>query len=392
MMNVKNKLLRTIKTIMLFFVMCTLLAATAHCAEINIINDSKPEKEVILLKTPKQLHNSWIPLRKASGYLPIKVYWNKIHRNIVICSEVNKTCDEISVDNLGSDLKIIKGTTYCTPQFLASRLLGVSFVYNDMLWYCDTTFNFEGHVKTVMRELQIILPNEYKFITDLLSGGIKVSLRKEDYDDNVFGYVYPYWENPVCYVVNTSLYGNALMGIIAHEAYHVYEFRIGSSTGEFGAEMYAAYVLNLLRQETREPESDLDKLLWRNTMGCFNYIARKNKRIESRVKTAQDIFAVIKQDRWSILSYKWTGRFLHVKNVPWVVPEIYHKDFHSNGYTEWYTCSICSASNGEIYDWTFNMRVANDLVGMLNSRDRMHQEVKFASEEDEIEDFFKHYA
>ena len=258
-----QKIFKIAKILIMSCIIMVLLPLTAYCAEINVAYSPVSDVTKITFETPDSVPDSWIPLRKASDYLPINVSWDADARNIIIDSEANQTHEEISIDSVGTenkDLKIVNGSTYCIPQFLSARILGYSFVYNDELWYCDTTFDFDGRVRSTMLELKIVLPREYAFITEHLTGGIEQSARADEYAWNVLAYVYPHWERPVCYIIRTSLYGEVLAAVIAHEAWHVYEVRNGTDTGEFGAELYETIVLNLLRQKAqtgyRSSESD----------------------------------------------------------------------------------------------------------------------------------------
>lgn len=126
-------------------------------------------------------------------------------------------------------------------------------------------------------------------------------------------------------------------------------------------------------------------------MNYFNRVARKNKKIENKIKSSQSVYLVVKYAKWCVMEYKWTGRFLQRDGVPWIMPEVYFWTDHNGQYEEWITCPICNTTTGSIYEWTFNKRAADTLAEALNLKDTYYIEATLSADDD-IEEFFKHYA
>jgi hypothetical protein len=127
-------------------------------------------------------------------------------------------------------------------------------------------------------------------------------------------------------------------------------------------------------------------------MNYYKRIERKNKKIEKKLKSAQSVYAVVKYAKWCVREYKWTGRFMQRDEIPWIMPEVYHWTDHNGEYDQWYTCPICNTTSGELGEWTFNKMAADMLADALNAKDALPKDVKPLSKEEEMEEFFKHYA
>lgn len=124
----------------------------------------------------------------------------------------------------------------------------------------------------------------------------------------------------------------------------------------------------------------------------YKRIERKNKKLEKESKSARSVYLVVRWAKWCVLECKWTGILLYRDDVSWIMPEVYHFTDHNGEFDEWYTCPACNITSGEMYDWTFNKRTAEMIAETLNVKDKSSTEVKFMSKEEEMEEFFKHYA
>lgn len=245
------------KYIIIFIASLLLSSTTAAAAELNISEAANSPVETIVFETHAEIPDDWFPLRAVSEYLPIEVSWNAEDKAIIIDSEPNKANwpslahEKIAIDNIrqrSRNLRIVDGITYCSPQFLANRLYGVSFVHDSEVWYCNSGFNFDGRVKTAMLELQIVAPEEYVFVNKYLTGGIKIA---NEHIEDAVSYVYPYSAKPVCYIADETLSTAMMASTIAHEAWHVYEARCGVTIQESSAIAYEKKVMDLLLHEAR---------------------------------------------------------------------------------------------------------------------------------------------
>lgn len=127
-------------------------------------------------------------------------------------------------------------------------------------------------------------------------------------------------------------------------------------------------------------------------MNYYRRIERRNKEIEKKLKTAPSVYLVVQWAKWCVKEYKWTGKFIQKDEWPWIVPEVYHWTDHNGEYEQWYTCPICNTTTGRIYEWTFNKLAAQKLADALNAEESNRVETKPLSKEEEMEEFFKHYA
>ena len=242
----------------LFLLLATMmLTGTALCAELNITTGPDAEVETITFEVPDKVPAGWLPLKEAAKHLPIDVSWNTKSNSMVIDSKPMAVSwpllarEEFSAQRIAlrsRDLKLVDGVVYCSPWFLANRLMGVGFVHEGEVWYCDTTLDLNGHMQAAMLEMKVVAPEAYELATKYLTGGIKAA--EEDIPD-ALAYVYPYAANPVCYISNTKMTGATLASSIAHEAWHVHQARNGLAVEEKGAEAFEKQVLNTLLREQR---------------------------------------------------------------------------------------------------------------------------------------------
>ena len=242
----------------LFFLFIIIFSGKANALEeSNLYIASGPEDEiekVTFTYEDERIPNGWYPLRELSNYLPIEVDWNNETRSVILISHVlegindNLVYSEFTVEDIAyrEDMIIIDGTTYCSPRFIASRLFSMSFRYNDELWFCDAERNFDGRVNAVLLELKIKSSDNYEFIMDRLSGGIEIGYKYSD--PGVLGYVYPYTENPICYISKSNLNSWSLLKVIAHEAYHVEQARNDMDVTENEAKEFANSVIDICKE------------------------------------------------------------------------------------------------------------------------------------------------
>ena len=127
-------------------------------------------------------------------------------------------------------------------------------------------------------------------------------------------------------------------------------------------------------------------------MNYYKRIQKKNKKLEKKAKAAQSVYLVVRYAKWCVKEYKWTGRFMQRDEIPWIMPEVYHWTDHNGEYDQWYACSICNTTSGQMYEWTFNKLAAQKLADALNAAESNHVETKPLTKEEEMEEFFKHYA
>ncbi len=245
------------KKFLILLLATMMLTSTALCAELNITTGPDAEVETVTFQTPDSVPAGWLPLKEAAKHLPIDISWNAKNKSVVIKSEpmgVNwplLASEEFTTQRIalrGRDLKLVDGVVYCSPWFLANRLMGVAFVHEGEVWYCDTTLNLEGHVQAALLEMKVVAPEAYELATKYLTGGIKAA--EEDIPD-ALAYVYPYSANPTCYISNTKMTGATLASNIAHEAWHVHQAKTGLAVEEKGAEAFEKQVLNTLLREQR---------------------------------------------------------------------------------------------------------------------------------------------
>lgn len=245
------------KKLLILLLTTLMLCSSALCADLHVTTGPDAEVETITFKVPDAVPAGWLPLKEAAKHLPIDVSWNAKTNSVVIDSEPMSVSwrllahEELSAKRIAlrsRDLKLVDGVVYCSPWFLANRLMGVGFVHEGEVWYCDTTLDLNGHVQAALLEMQVVAPQEYEMVTKYLTGGIKAA--EEDIPD-ALAYVYPYAANPVCYISNTKMTGATLASSIAHEAWHVHQARTGLAVEEKGAEAFEKQVLNTLLREQR---------------------------------------------------------------------------------------------------------------------------------------------
>lgn len=127
-------------------------------------------------------------------------------------------------------------------------------------------------------------------------------------------------------------------------------------------------------------------------MNYYKRIERRNKVIEKKLKTAPSVYMVVQWAKWCVKECRWTGKLLQDNDSSWILPEVYHWTDHNGEYEQWYTCPIHHTTSGKMYEWTFNKLAAEKLAEALNAAESNYIETKPLSKEEEMEEFFKHYA
>lgn len=243
-----------------------LLTTTAFAGDLNITAGPDCEVQTITFETPADVPSDWLPLEQVAEYLPMQVTRDmQAHKYIIKSEPMKKTWPALRQQEIYEstlqwrikDFKMVNDVLYCSPWFLATRLGGVGFVHEGDLWYCNTTLDLDGHIKASMLELQVVVPEEYAFITKYLTGGVKAA--EEDIPD-ALAYTYPRAAKPVCYISNPKLTGATLASNIAHEAWHVHQAKTGLKIVEKGACEYEAKILNALLREQR---------IWNGTLAVY---------------------------------------------------------------------------------------------------------------------------
>lgn len=236
------------------------VCGTANGATLHVLDLANDTYEWFEYDIPETVEQHWLPLREATTHLPCTVTWMSDVQKLHLYSEpILHRWPALAYENIAADettlsvndLKIVDGTTYCSPWFLAMRMPGVSVVHEGELWYFKSSYEFESYIQSAMFMLQLVAPTEYLFITNNLPGGVQVASATDAPVATARAFVYPHSKKPVCYIVDTSMYGAELASVIAHEAWHVYEAKGGIDTGERGANMFREYVYELLMAETR---------------------------------------------------------------------------------------------------------------------------------------------
>lgn len=169
----------------------------------------------------------WLPLRELSSILPYTVEWKD--RTIYVYAERTWT---IKPDRyLPEGVKIVDGVTYVTQRYM-KHILANSFLYEGELYVLNGEPNtsklvrgdagFRERVLTVLYNLKLALPKDYKLIRGHLKGGIEQSEWKDGLPILTKAYTYPSFSRPVAYILAHEAKGADLAEMIAHEAYHVY--------------------------------------------------------------------------------------------------------------------------------------------------------------------------
>ena len=206
--------------------------------------------------------DGWIPLRKASEYLPFDVSWDAEKLEVVVVSNVRPFVRTLRYKsyNLPQEFIIKDGVTYCHPRMIAHYLWDLGFMYDGEVYYIAENITdskliqersstvFERKVLSTMLEIKLKLPEDYAFIRKYLTGGIKYVTRLEvpASAETALGYIYPSAKFPICYVVGDTQYRYLLASTIAHEAHHAWEYRNGG-IDEDAAYAYGYKVKELLQ-------------------------------------------------------------------------------------------------------------------------------------------------
>lgn len=203
--------------------------------------------EQVTFDIPEDIPEDWLPLRASSGYLPIEVSWDNDKREIIVYShdlpwKSKSLCTRrYKADNLPPEMIIKDGVTYCSPRLLSSFLEQRGFLYNNEVYYFNGEMRkskliksgnselFRDKVLTSIYELKLKSPSDYAFIRKYLTGGIVYSTKTNvpNAVSGSFAYIYPTVKNPTCYIVGDTKYGGRLANFIAHEAFHVWQYKNG---------------------------------------------------------------------------------------------------------------------------------------------------------------------
>lgn len=254
------------RLILMTILTAILLSTTAFAGELNITEGPDCEIQTVTFEVPADVSADWFPLEEVVAYLPMQVTRDtQAHKYVIESEPMKKTwpalrrqeIPECTLQWRTKDFKVVNDVLYCSPWFLASRLGGVGFVHESALWYCNTTLDLDGHIKSSLLELQVVAPEEYAFVTKYLTGGVKAA--EKDIPD-ALAYTYPHAAKPVCYINDAKLYGATLASNIAHEAWHVHQARTGMKITEDGADAHELEILNTLLREQR---------IWNGTLSCY---------------------------------------------------------------------------------------------------------------------------
>lgn len=259
-------MMRRIICIMLIICLLSVPTQALNLVKADYDKD-KWEVETITFDLPDTVPESWYPLKAVSEYLPIDVSWDEEKREIVVVSHDMRWKNKMlftfryKADNLPIEMKIQDGVTYCNGRLLASYLCQRGFLYQGEVYFLDGESHKSKLIKpgdygaavkektlATMYEIKMKIPEEYKFIRKYLSGGITYVTPEQSAASNkmAMGYVYSARKTPICYIVGDSHYNGLLAQIIAHEAYHVYEYRTYGYTNEIEPTKHGRKIKNLL--------------------------------------------------------------------------------------------------------------------------------------------------
>lgn len=245
----------------LYGLICFIIAliafiGTAYASELNLfstdVDNDVYEIESIHFDTPEGIDDNWYPLRAISEYLPIKVDWDEETREVIIIDSRDRVF-RYSYEFIqeSSDMQVINGVTYCSSRFIIGKLHLHGLLYENSIYYFDKEINrstfiidngneiFRRYANESFFELYLKFPEDYTFIKHCLYGVEYVS-KEEAFNllhQSAKGYVYPFRREPICYIVGTHTSGT-LSSLIAHEAYHVYQYRNRLPVTEDEANLY----------------------------------------------------------------------------------------------------------------------------------------------------------
>lgn len=269
-------ILSKIKSLFAILFLCILIMVSlsfdseAICLFKSDYDNDKWTEEKITYDIPDGVNPNWHPLRAVSEFLPIDVSWDADAHEVVIYSHAIARKNYLvaerryKANRLPKDLIIVNGVTYCSPTFLKIMLSNHGFIYNNEVYYFsgenvesklinpNKNDIFKGMVITSMYELKTKMPKDYEFIRKYLTGGIKF-VTEENAAAGTKGavaYVYPSRENPICYIIGSKKSGRTLASCIAHEAYHVHQYRSCGYNGnlEYDAKKYESHIYNTLKK------------------------------------------------------------------------------------------------------------------------------------------------
>lgn len=201
--------------------------------------------------------DGWYPLRAVSQYLPIDVSWDDKNKQVIVYSHETIWDFKYHIDNLPSEMIIKDGVTYCSPKFLFSFLYKTGFYYNEEI-YCFAgehveselidgrdSKEFKPKILTTLYGMKLAMPEEYKFARTYLTGGIKMVYKNEipkSLSERTGAYIYPARKHPVCHIVGDKWTNWFMAEFIAHESYHVHQYRVDKITGEEAPTRYGRQV------------------------------------------------------------------------------------------------------------------------------------------------------
>lgn len=270
-MKVRDPPGRLIKVLLLWSLCVGLSVGNVRASELTTFEVDYDNnifyEDTVIFEVSDEADASWYPLRAASLYLPIEVSWDHERDCLLIEYEaLGHAKLRYTREMLASDpeITLVNGTTYCSPRFLCSFLGGRGFVYSGEIYYLAGEIGYSPLIRdggnTRFREraltslymLELVMPEAYGIVCENLSGGIEyVSPFDSNTPFSAVGYVYPSHKNPTCYIVG-NYSGATLSSYIAHEAYHVWQYREYGYTKETDAAEYERRVYNSLREINEE--------------------------------------------------------------------------------------------------------------------------------------------
>ena len=259
------KKMKSIKVVFCITILLCLLSLPSYALNLFYSDYDNDEWEIeeITFAPVDTIPDGWYPLRAVSQYLPISVDWDSVNKQVVVYSDdllwdsVAMRTRKYHINKLPTEMIIKDGVTYCSPRFLASFLSKTGFFYNGEV-YCFAGEYFESELiderdskifkpklLTTLYAMKLFMPDEYELIRTHLTGGIELVYKNEvpkSLPKGTAAYIHSARKHPTCYIVGDQWSNCFMAEFVAHESYHVYQYRTYNITGEEAPTKYGRKV------------------------------------------------------------------------------------------------------------------------------------------------------